>query len=120
MPLPVITTVAHAFSNYAARFPTGFDQAKIRCKGVNLQSLMSHYSRAIPHHSRAVDEVYTLISGYSEGVTFNRLLREHAARLKDGSSVIASIYLLMEEGKVCTDVPWEGAEFKNKVLLRVC
>lgn len=80
---------------------------------------MALYSRSIPHQSRAADEVQNIVQRYSQGVTFKELMRGNPHRLKDESSVLAAIELLIEEGKLKTDTPWSGKGFLDAVKLYV-
>jgi hypothetical protein len=67
---------------------------------------MAHYSREIPHQSRAADQVLALLLAYpharrvGEGITVRELLRDHPEQLKSAASVIAALDLLTEEGQV--------------------
>src|ERR1700761_6438139 len=80
---------------------------------------MALYSRSIPHQSRAADEIQKLVRQYSQGVTVNELMRSNPDRLKDASSVLAAIELLIEEGKLKSNEPWGGKGFLDEVKLYV-
>jgi predicted ATPase len=80
---------------------------------------MALYSRSVPHESRAADEVQNVVQRYPQGVTFEDLMRGNPHRLKDRNSVLAAIELLIEEGKLKTDMPWSGKGFLDDVKLYV-
>jgi hypothetical protein len=61
---------------------------------------MVGFSRSNPDEARATDEVATALQSYRDGTTFEKLMQDHKERFKDGSSILAAIDLLIQEGKV--------------------
>src|SRR5258708_90994 len=80
---------------------------------------MAIYSRSVPSQSRTADKVQRIIQRYPEGVTFEELMRNNPEHLKNRSSVLAAIELLIDQEKIKSKRPWAGESFLEEVKLYV-
>jgi len=72
-------------------------------------SLSPDISRDDPAMSQAANEVQALIRLHPEGVTFPELMKAHADRVSVEDAVLASIELLLHEGKISSSETWGAA-----------
>ena len=86
----------------------------IRC---GMSNLPYDISRSDPAMSRAADQVHALIALHPEGVTFSEFMQAHRYQISVEDAAIASIQLLLHEGKVYSNEPWSGGGFIHHVKL---
>lgn len=76
---------------------------------------MALYSRSIAHQARATDQIYRLLQTYANGVTVRKLMQDNEEFLKAPNSVLASIDLLVEEGKIRREQSHGHAHYLDSV-----